>query len=83
VVSVDIRYLISIVVFFLPYRRLDPSNVEGISLDFIKPLVCKEDRDALEKKRVEGQCLLFVYYLFCPGGADPDGFWFSVTVVCS
>jgi hypothetical protein len=36
------------------------------------------------KKRKMGVCMVlmvFCYYLFCPGGAEPAGFWFSVCCV--
>src|SRR5215212_7443815 len=34
-----------------------------------------------KKKKWESRVYLSIY-LFCPGGAAPDGFWFSVSVSC-
>jgi hypothetical protein len=32
-----------------------------------------------ENKKIN---VVFIYYLFCPGGACPEGFWFSVSCCC-
>jgi hypothetical protein len=29
------------------------------------------------EKRKRGERIYLISYLFCPGGAAPDGFWFS------
>jgi hypothetical protein len=33
------------------------------------------------EKRKGGEGLFSLFYLFCPGGADPAGFWFSLSCV--
>jgi hypothetical protein len=33
-------------------------------------------------KKEKGRELIYLFYLFCPGGALPAGFWFSVSVSC-
>jgi hypothetical protein len=41
----------------------------------------KPFRNVLDKKEKKKDGRDLSTYLFCPGGAAPDGFWFSVSVI--